>query len=192
MLQASNDAVNQLQVTKLAFDSLAKGVKLSDNPPLLQKVKNLYDPQNQQPAYPATNFIKYIDVLRQELYPNLSEENGLVELGTLGFQGFYQGTIIGGIMLAALKTMRPLRILKLGKRMWAEIGVGEVEGREISSHVYETQSRKFLIGPYFLIGMTVEAFRASGLKKVQYKVSYLPPSPGLHSHNFNVIYECEK
>jgi uncharacterized protein (TIGR02265 family) len=190
-MSKTDATATNLRVKKLAFESLAKGTGILDNPALLQQVKHLYDPLNTQNDYPAESFTQFVELLRQKLYPTLPREKGLIELGRQGLQGFYKGTIIGGIMLAAIKVMKPMRLIKVGARMWDDVGIGQVEPVEITPTKIECRNRNFLLDPYFPVGMTLEALEISGAKNVRYQVKTLANTPAPHSYNYNVVYEVD-
>lgn len=184
-----SDIATRLRVKKLAFESAVKGTGKQDDPKFLADLKRLYDFKNPQNDYSAETFQEFVEFLRVQLYVTLPPDKGLLELGKQGFHGFYRGTVIGGIMLAALKVMRPMRILKVGSQMWEDVGIGRVEALELGPKRVQTRCHSFLLKPQFPIGMTVEALTTSGIKSVTYDLKELAPSPAPHSYNFDVTYD---
>lgn len=184
-----SNVATKLTVKKLAFEAAVKGTGKQDDPKFLQELKPLYDFKNPQAEYPSETFQQFVEFLRVQVYPTLEPEKGLFELGRMGFHGFYKGTVIGGIMLAALKIMKPMRILKVGSQMWDDVGIGQVEPIEIDQKHVQIRCRDFLLKPYFITGMTVEAFITSGVKDASYELKNLPSSPPPHIYNFDVTFE---
>ncbi len=127
------------------------------------------------------------EILCKRLYPHLPKEKALFEIGRQAFQGFHKGTVVGGIMLVAIKIMKWTRITKLGQRMWQDSGIGKITVEEIAPNTIKAHYRNFKIKAYLPMGVTVEGMRTAGMEVIGYELEELP-SNGPYSHNFNVIY----
>jgi hypothetical protein len=176
------------RVKKLAFEALVKGAKIEDNPTILRELKPLYNLKRPEADYSPQAFVAFLEVLRLQLYPAFSPEQGLLELGRLLFHGFHKGTVVGGIVFSALKIMSQFRLGKSSERIWQDMGVGEFEVKQPTPDKIYAYCRNFIVEPPLLIGAALEGMKAAGAREVNYRLEKrFPFSPG--HYNFVVIFE---
>jgi uncharacterized protein (TIGR02265 family) len=182
-------SLTELKVKHLSFEAALKGTGALEDPTLLQEMKALYDVERPQASYSPETFQQFIGFLRQRLYPDLPEEEGLFKLGRASFQGYYKGTIVGRVALAAIHLMGPKRVVMLD-RLWEDSGLGQAKTVKLGEHRYETSYNRFLLVPSAIAGVASESLIVAGAKNLRHQIKVLP-SPVPYIYECKIIYEWD-
>lgn len=182
---------NSPRIKKLAFEAIIKGADVESNPTLSRELKPLFDIEHPKSDYPPEVASQFMELVCQRLYPGIPREKAMMELGRKSFHGFYKGTVVGGIMLTAIKVMKPQRMSSLAARMWNDVGVGQMGVEDLDANRSRASYRNFMLDHYLPLGVSLEGMATSGVKNVQYEIVELPRSSGLFCYNFDIIYELD-
>lgn len=191
MVKTNTVKANSPRIKKLAFEAIVKGTGIEGKPALVQELKPLFDIDRPQADYSPEVAINFMELVRERLYPGVSREKAMLELGRQCFHGFHKGTVVGGIMLTAIKVMKPQRMSSLAARMWNDVGTGHMGVEDLSATRSRASYRSFLIDPYLPLGVSLEGMAAAGVKSVSYEILELPTSSGIFCHNFDIVYELD-
>lgn len=177
-------------VKRVYIEAALKGTDGFNNPTLMQELKPYYDPAHLQETYSKEAFQAATDVVLRQLYLKVPREEGRTEFGRKTFQGYYKGTIVGSVALAAIKIMTSHRLVSVSRRLWEDSGIGETDFEQITERKYLMRHRNFLFYGHCTAGVGLEAFVTSGRKNVRFQLEELPPSgPGLY--NFDIVFEWD-
>lgn len=188
---ASSKATDTVTVKKIVIEALLKGTGAHDNPAILAEIKALYDPDHSEATYPVTTLQSISEVLHKRLYPRMSKEEAYFEAGRKTFQGFYNKTVFGGIILAALKMMNPIRLMSVGGKIFADVGLGELKVEHVAPNKMRVSYRNFPTTLHAAAGIWTEAATSAGTLNPRYQIErVLPAQPLLQ--NFDLIYEWDQ
>jgi uncharacterized protein (TIGR02265 family) len=182
--------LTQMQIKSVAFEAAFKGMGISENSLLREKIKAYYDPNVLQASYTAEAYLKCVEIIRHYLFGHLPDEKALFEMGRLSFNGFYKKTVVGGIILTAIRVMSPQRLAALAERVWKDSGFGQLTVASSSKRGSSGLYRNFLIPPHLAAGVAIEGFTTAGYKNPRYTLEELP-SPDAPFLNYNITYEWD-
>ncbi len=179
-----------LSVKQVSFESVLKGTGLVDDQIFLHELKPVYNFERAERSYPPDVFQQFLELVRLKCYPDLALEDALFELGRKSFQGYYKGTIVGRVALAAIHLMGPKRLMYLGPRLLEDAGLGQVQAEKITECKHCGHYRNFLLMPLLMAGISIESFEVAKAINLRYEVKTLP-SPGLHLNDFDITFEWD-
>lgn len=137
------------------LEAMLKGLGAFEDEALLASVKarsgvDLKYPKRDYSAIVSANIV---NTVRKHYFPDLSEHDGLVELGRATTRGYNQ-TIIGQVQSAALKIVTIDRALHLLVKMLnSNVSFGERSLVKVDQHTYIIQFRGDLGNAYIAEGI---------------------------------------
>ncbi|MEI6045216.1 MAG: DUF2378 family protein [Chloroflexota bacterium] len=176
------------KVKRVYIEAAIKGTGALNNPTLMQEVKALYDPKQPKATYSKETFQRLVDLLRQRLYPELSNDEALFDFGRKVFKGYCTSSTMGSMMLPTLKFMSPVRLISLAKRLLEDAGLGQCNVEQVTECKCLAHYHNFLFAPHGVAGAAIEGLITSGAKKVRYHIEALT-SLGAGLYNFDIVYE---
>ncbi len=188
---ATSKATATVTVKKIVIEALLKGTGAHDNPAIMAEIKNLYDSDHTEATYPVANLQNISEVLHKRLYPHLSRDQAYFEAGRKTFQGFYHKTVVGGIMLAALKVMNPFRLMSIGSKIFDDVGLGQVKSEQLATNKMRASYRNFPTTVHAAAGIWTEAVTSTGAANPRYQIEQVFPSTSTLLQNFDMIYEWD-
>lgn len=178
------------KIKQFTFESVLKGTGLLDNPALVAELKPVYDASRQQNFYPAETYHRVVEFAREHLFSAKSEKDAYIEIGQKAFYGYYKGTIVGRVALAALHIISPARLMSMTSRLWEDSGLGQCQTEKLTEQRYRVAFRNFAANPSIVTGLAREALTITGAKNLRYELNVLP-SPGQYLYDFDLIWEWD-
>jgi uncharacterized protein (TIGR02265 family) len=178
-------------VKKLLFEASYKGLELEKYPALLEELQELVNFQQLEATYPLETLQKYSDIVLKRFYRHLSQDKAYYEAGRRSFTGFYKGTVVGGIMLTAIKLMNPVRLTNLGSRLFTDSGLGEAKVESLDKTRMRVTYRGFPLSPHFAAGILCEGVITAGYPNVRYEIEKTYPTI-TSLQNFDIIYSWDE
>lgn len=161
-----------------------------DNPSLVAELKPIYDAVRPQTFYSAQTYSQVVKFVREHLFAEMPEEEAYFELGRKAFYGYYKGTIVGRVALAALHIISAERLMSMTRHLWEESGLGQCQTEKLAERKYLVSFRNFASRPPIVAGLALEALSATRARNLRYQLRILPAAD-LNLHDFDVTWEWD-
>lgn len=156
-------------------EALLLAYNLKEGHPLTQKLQPLYCKENgrQMAEVPVENYLQILEVLAQELYPELPQEDAFFRIGQEAVEGYRQ-TILGRIQFAAAKIVSPNKIAKIAPANTRQnSNFGEIRWEELAPTKFRYIFEETPVPIAFVAGNFLAALKTTRARKV--RVSYRTP-----------------
>lgn len=157
------------------FEAMLKGLNASNDETLPALVKERCGVELKHPKrdYPPTINLNIIKTVRKYYFPDLDENDGLVELGRATARGYHK-TIIGQVQSATLKIVTIDRALQLLVKMLnSNANFGKRNLIKTDEHNYIIQFRGDVFSPYFAEGIIKQFLKNQSLSQAVVKTQLI-------------------
>lgn len=154
------------------FSRALKGPQLTDR--IRQRVKaeaeiDLNKPF--EPAYPVARWEKCLVICAEELFPKMSVDERLQEIGLLLTRGYFE-TFLGSALAALLKVIGPARALKrMDRSLRSGNNYSEVKVTELAPTKFEFWSNETGLAQFNLVGVIRGGAEVSGAKNLRTQIT---------------------
>lgn len=167
--------LNQAAISGNSIKALFNGLKLAENPKLLEEIKQRFNlTYGELPTfYPFDRYLEMTDWLRRQLYPGQPEAVGFELLGRAITRGFFEGPV-GQVLKLSIKVMGAQRSIPYFFRIaGGALRFGKFEVVENKPYCIRAILYNVPGSPEIMRGMSLESMEVANIQNATFDYTKL-------------------